>query len=85
MLGLQTGILIAFVLICTCLSYLIHQRWTAIRYRRRFLLFDLLVVVTLFSAVAGLIVGLKTDKSPRRYQWASDFMQELRDTRPDEN
>ncbi|MGE3243918.1 MAG: hypothetical protein AB7G28_06100 [Pirellulales bacterium] len=77
--------LIAFVLVCACLSYLVYHRWTAIRYRRRFSLFDLLVVVTLFAAAGGLVYGLRTDKSLRRHMWFHDFYEEWREDQSEQN
>lgn len=85
MLGFQLGMLISFVLVCACLSYLVHHRWTAIRYRRRFSLFDLLVLVTLIAAAGGLVYGLRTDKSPRRHMWFSEFLEEWREDHPEQD
>lgn len=83
MLLFQLGMLLSFLLVCTCLSYLIHGRWTAIQYGRRFSLLDSLVVITLFAAIGGLVFGLTTDESSPRHMRFNDFVREWQEAHPD--
>lgn len=84
MLLFQSGMLLSFMLVCACLSYLIHRRWTAIRYGRRFSLLDSLVVITFFAALGGLVFGLTTDDSLPRHMRFNDFVREWQEAQPDQ-
>jgi hypothetical protein len=73
----QFGILTTFLLVCACLTVLAHKGWAAYYYRRRFSLWDLLVVSTLAAAMTGLIVGIIRDKDgPRDWRFRDRDMDE---------
>jgi hypothetical protein len=62
----QFGILVAFLLVCICLSYLAHKGWSVYYHRNRFSLKDLFVALTLVASLIGLLTGIARDKEGHR-------------------